>query len=446
MKQGQNWLMHLHTATSDPMVVTVGDKLRLLYADSDDKRHESARQKMVAATAGVVTPTDSFFIAKEKEVWEALKGKDKAAATRLLADDFVGMYDFGFFNKSEWVKQIDDQYTVNDYTISAPRVLRPSSTTALLLYTSTCKGTGAWADYCSHTSRISDLWVERNGEWLDLFSQDTTAATNPQAAKEKEVQNQSNTATVLQVENDLQNSYLHRDLTVHDRCLVDEFVGVDGEGNVYTKQQDMQELKDGTFTLKSFKLEDVQVRVLGEGAIVTGRNTTTAVYKGKQDTSTTRFVDTFLKRDGQWRMVYSQDTNLAETTTTSAESDDAVVKEIIVNEQKIFETLKRNDIAAFGEMLPEDVIMVEDDGNHTKAAWLKEFEAQKKTGLLFTDFKMEDLRLVRYSPSAATLVFKETIDGSQDGKPFEWHTNSSSGYVKRGGKWVPVLYQDTMAK
>jgi len=62
-------------------------------------------------------PPDSFFIAMEKEDCEALKHKDKAAATRLLADDFVGMYDFGFFTKSEWIKQLDDQYTVDDYTI-----------------------------------------------------------------------------------------------------------------------------------------------------------------------------------------------------------------------------------------------------------------------------------------------------------------------------------------
>lgn len=80
------------------------------------------------------------------------------------------------------------------------------------------------------------------------------------------------------------------------------------------------------------------------------------------------------------------------------------------------------------------------------SVWLKEFEEQKKTGLLFTDFKMEDLRLVRYSPSAAALVMRETVDGVQNGKPFEWHINGSASYVNRNRKWVPVLYQDTMAK
>jgi hypothetical protein len=97
----------------------------------------AAKDSQVAADKASRNQSSSdlaMFVAKEKEVWEALKHKDKAAATRLLADDFVGMYDFGFFNKSEWVKHIDDQYTVDDYTIMNPKVLHPSPTIALLLY------------------------------------------------------------------------------------------------------------------------------------------------------------------------------------------------------------------------------------------------------------------------------------------------------------------------
>jgi hypothetical protein len=278
----------------------------LAYLPLHAQQANRGEKESLPTTVSSRPPADQFFIEKEKEVWEALKHKDKAAATRLLADDFVGMYDFGFFNKSEWVKQIDEQYTVDDYTIENPKILRPSPTTALLLYTATCKGTGEWSEFCSHASRISDLWVERDGSWLDLFSQDTAAI--------------------------------------------------------------------------------------------------------------------------------------------SGESDDAVQKAIVANEQRIFEALKRNDLTAFGNMLPDDLIDVEDDGIHTKAEWLKEFEEQKKDGLLFKDFKMDDLRLVRYGPYAATLVFRETIDGMQNGKPVEWHINSSSGYVNRNGKWTPVLYQDSVAK
>ncbi len=266
----------------------------------------------------------------------------------------------------------------------------------------------------------------------------------PAGWSQEQQNNTSDTKQLLQIETDLLNAYVHRDLSVRDRSVADDFVGVFGDGNVYSKQQDMQELKDGTFAMKSFRQEDVRVRLLGDSAIVTGRTTARTVYKGKEETGTVRFADTFHKRYGRWQMVYSQDTNVADTT--NGESDDTVLKAIVANEQKIFEVLKQNDITAFGNMLPEDVIIVEDDGIHTKPVWLKEFEEQKKTGLLFTHFKMGDLRLVRYGASAATLVFKETVDGLQSGKPFEWHINSSSGYVKRGGRWVPVLYQDVTAK
>ena len=134
-----------------------------------------AQESLPKADTAKVHP-DSFFVAKEKEVWEGLKNKDKAAAARLLADDFVGMYDFGYFSKPEWIKQIDEQYSIDDYTIGQPKLLRPSPTTSLLLYKSTCKGTGEWAEYCSHTQYISDLWVQRDGKWQALFSQNTQAA------------------------------------------------------------------------------------------------------------------------------------------------------------------------------------------------------------------------------------------------------------------------------
>jgi len=270
----------------------------------------------------------------------------------------------------------------------------------------------------------------------------------PQAtAKEPQNNNATDdTKELLQIDTDLLKAYVNQDLSVRDRYLADEFVGVDSSGSLYRKQQDMQELKDGTFALKSFRTEGVQVRFFGDSAIVTGRNTATSVYKGTEQTDTIRYADTFLKRDGRWQLVYSQDTNVAVTQANSGESDDAVLKAILANEQRIFETLKRNDITAFGNMLPDDLIDVEDDGIHTKAEWLKEFEEQKESGLLFKAFKMDDLRLVRYGPSAATLVFRETIDGMQNGKPFEWHFNSSSGYVNRSGKWMPVLYQDSVAK
>ena len=111
-------------------------------------------------------PPDSFFIAKEKEDWEALKNKDKTAAARLLADDFVGMYDTGYSTKSEWIKQIDGRYTVDDYTIEGVKVLRPSPTTTLLLYKATLTKLNYNACVFADGEPVTLKFTDRVGEIL----------------------------------------------------------------------------------------------------------------------------------------------------------------------------------------------------------------------------------------------------------------------------------------
>jgi ketosteroid isomerase-like protein len=262
----------------------------------------SQKMPLSEANAGDIPP-DAFFVAKEKEDWEALKNKDKAAAARLLADDFVGMYDTGYSTKSEWLKQIDGRYTVDDYRIEDVKVLRPNPTTTLLLYKATCKGTGEWSAFCSRPEYISDLFVERNGQWVALFSQDTQAS--------------------------------------------------------------------------------------------------------------------------------------------SGESDDVALKAILSSENQIVDALSSDDIEGFGKFLPDDIVDIDTDGVKGKSEWLKGFERQKKVRYLFRGFRFEDPKLIRLGPDAAILTAKEIIQGLDKGKPFEDRLYTMACYLRRNGKWVPIVYQDT---
>jgi hypothetical protein len=136
----------------------------------------SSQNTTLPVTAPPEPPPDSFFIEKEKAVWDAIKSKNKSADSGLLADDFVGLYDTGFAAKSDHVSQMDDKYAIERYDLQDTKVLRLSSTMALLLYKATCKGTGAWEQYCSRPDYVSSLWVEREGHWVNLFSQDTQSS------------------------------------------------------------------------------------------------------------------------------------------------------------------------------------------------------------------------------------------------------------------------------
>jgi hypothetical protein len=249
-------------------------------------------------------PPDSFFFAKEKEVWEALKHKDKAAATRLLADDFVGMYDFGFFNKTEWVKQIDDQYSVDDYTIENPKVIHPSPTTALLLYTSTCKGTGAWADFCSHRNNTSDMWVERKGQWFDLFSQDTRSTVG-------DPDDQAVLKEILANEYRIVAALSRDDIDGFAKLLPDDVVDIWTDG-VHLKPEWLrmmeQQKKDG-FLFRDFRFEDPRLVRLGpDQAILTATEIIHGVDKGKPFEQRLYTMACYSRRDGMCVPRMYQDT------------------------------------------------------------------------------------------------------------------------------------------
>jgi hypothetical protein len=44
---------------------------------------------------------------------------------------------------------------------------------------------------------------------------------------------------------------------------------------------------------------------------------------------------------------------------------------------------------------------------------------------------------------AAILIAKEIIHGVDKGKAFEDRLYTLACYVRRNGKWVPIVYQDT---
>jgi len=110
-----------------------------------------------------------FFVALERQVWEALQQGDAAADARLLADRFLGVYDSGFESKAQHVARAAQGPAVSHFELEAPRLLLVSADVALLAYRA------RWTDRegKSRATYISSLW-ERAGEgWQNTFSQDT---------------------------------------------------------------------------------------------------------------------------------------------------------------------------------------------------------------------------------------------------------------------------------
>jgi ketosteroid isomerase-like protein len=114
------------------------------------------------------------------------------------------------------------------------------------------------------------------------------------------------------MENEWAQADNKKDTAVLDRILADDWTYLGPEG-VVTKAQHLAELKSGGGGLEFETLADVKVRVFGETAVVTGsafqKNSTTD--KGKDTSGHYVWTDVFVKRQGRWQAVNSQDTRMS---------------------------------------------------------------------------------------------------------------------------------------
>jgi hypothetical protein len=248
---------------------------------------------------------DSFFIDKEKEVWEALKHKDKAADSDLLADEFVGLYNTGFATKSDHAKQMNDRYSIDSYNLQDAKILRLSPQMALLLYKATCKGSGEWEEYCSRPDFVSSLWVERDRHWVNLFSQDTLAAGNEKQPDTTRLDDQLS-AQALAKEKEILETLKRNDWPAFADLLADDVVAINEDG-IVGKKELIDGIKAAGTIFSDYKMENVKVIPQGNGAIVAYRETLVGTQNGKSFTWHIYTHSHWERRGDKWLMTMFQD-------------------------------------------------------------------------------------------------------------------------------------------
>ena len=84
------------------------------------------------------------------------------------------------------------------------------------------------------------------------------------------------------------------------------------DGSIVNKREDLKSMT-GDIVFAEFKIDDLQVRLYGDTAIVVGQGTIRA-HEGNQNLLGGKFVwtDTFVKQNGAWKVVASQVTPVLE--------------------------------------------------------------------------------------------------------------------------------------
>jgi ketosteroid isomerase-like protein len=128
-------------------------------------------------------------------------------------------------------------------------------------------------------------------------------AVGAQAQTPAQTEVEHATQELITLEKGWSEASVKKDIAFLDRILADDYAETNEEGYISTKAEGLANLKSGAFVVISGVQDNVKVRVYGDAAVVTGRSTIKAQYKGMDASGQFQWTDTWVKRDGRWQCV-----------------------------------------------------------------------------------------------------------------------------------------------
>ena len=116
--------------------------------------------------------------------------------------------------------------------------------------------------------------------------------------------------------------------------------------------------------------------------------------------------------------------------------------EAIAKEKATWDTIKKQDWTAFADNLASDYIEIGSSGVYDKNGILTFIKDLNVTDVEFSDWKSLPI-----DADATILTYTLNLKGTHKGQPMPagpYH--ATAAWVNRGGKWVALYYQETLAK
>jgi ketosteroid isomerase-like protein len=116
----------------------------------------------------------------------------------------------------------------------------------------------------------------------------------------------------IQVEQELRRmneawvkALIQGDTVTLDRIMANDFIFTyPFEGD--DKAQTLEDVRSGDLRVEYLNRENVRVRVYGNTAVLTGRDTAKWQYKGREFTGQYRIIHVYAERQGRWQLVAVQ--------------------------------------------------------------------------------------------------------------------------------------------
>jgi ketosteroid isomerase-like protein len=121
------------------------------------------------------------------------------------------------------------------------------------------------------------------------------------------------TKAILKLLEDWDNAYIKKDATPLLKLLSDDFIGIDENGEVTHKTDEISLITTGEYVIHSVKyLEPPVIRIYGATAIATTYATVNQTYKGQPGEFKGRSTTVCVEKEGRWVAVSWHGSKLSE--------------------------------------------------------------------------------------------------------------------------------------
>ena len=274
----------------------------------------SANANKGTETKSIAMVSESDIIAKEKASWDAIQKKDWDGFGKMLASDYIEVLDDGVHDKASSLTAIKD-FDLSDVTFTDWKMLTIDKDAVIITYTATAKAKFKGQDVPPGPYREASVYVNRNGEWVTVFYQETLARTPPPepspAASQPSKQPPSPMAGPGQTGADVTaneklvwDALKTQNFDAFGSYLTNDFVNIEPDG-FHNKESTLKGVSMADFS--KAQVSDWKTVKFDEDATLVSYTLTMPGMKPEKEYHSTIWIN----RDNKWQALFHQGTTAA---------------------------------------------------------------------------------------------------------------------------------------
>jgi ketosteroid isomerase-like protein len=106
---------------------------------------------------------------------------------------------------------------------------------------------------------------------------------------------------------------VRKDLAAIASNMTPDFRQIRSNGTVINREVFLRDITSPDLVIDPYTVEDFDLRLYGDVALLCGRTRMTGRYAGKSFTSHYRYIDIYVRRDGQWKVCSVQTTSIPDS-------------------------------------------------------------------------------------------------------------------------------------